>query len=52
MVGYLVNGELERVWKEAVVASFKVNSILSLHLDGGIKENHENVNLDNLLLDI
>jgi hypothetical protein len=31
----LVNNELERVWKEAVVAQFKV---LSQHLTGGIEK--------------
>jgi hypothetical protein len=34
----IVNNELERKWKEAVVAQFKV---LSRHLPGGTKENHE-----------
>jgi hypothetical protein len=33
-----VNDELERMWKEAVVALFKV---LSRHLPGGSEENHE-----------
>jgi hypothetical protein len=35
----LVNDELETIWKEAVVAWFKV---LSRHLPGGSKENHKN----------
>jgi hypothetical protein len=35
-----VNGEPERMQKEAVVSQFKV---LSLHLPGGTEENHENV---------
>jgi hypothetical protein len=30
--------ELERIWKEAVLALFKV---LSRHLSGGTEENHE-----------
>jgi hypothetical protein len=34
----IVNNELERMWKEAVVAKFMV---LSRHLPGGTKENHE-----------
>jgi hypothetical protein len=36
-----MNCELERIWKEAVVASFKVQS---RHLPGGTEENHENPN--------
>jgi hypothetical protein len=34
----IVNNELERTWKEAVVAEFYV---LYLHLSGGTKEYHE-----------
>jgi hypothetical protein len=33
-----MNNELERVWKEVVVAKFK---ILFQHLPGGTEENHE-----------
>jgi hypothetical protein len=33
-----VNSELETMWKEMVVATFDV---LSLHLTGGVKNNHE-----------
>jgi hypothetical protein len=33
-----VNDELERIWKEAVVAKVKV---LSQHLPGGTEESHE-----------
>jgi hypothetical protein len=33
-----MNDELDRIFKEAVVAYFKV---LSQHLPGGAKENHE-----------
>jgi hypothetical protein len=38
-----VNDELERMWKEAPVAKFKM---LSQHLLGGTEENHENLNQD------
>jgi hypothetical protein len=34
---FILNYELERIWKEAVAVSFKV---LSLHLPGGAEENH------------
>jgi hypothetical protein len=34
-----MNDGLERMWKEAVVAYFKV---LSRHLPGGTEESHEN----------
>jgi hypothetical protein len=34
----IVNNELERMWKETVVAQFKV---LSRHLPGGTEGNHE-----------
>jgi hypothetical protein len=33
-----MNDELERMWKEAVVAKFK---ILSRYFSGGTEENHE-----------
>jgi hypothetical protein len=33
-----MNNELERIWKEAVVASYKV---LSQHLPGGTEKIHE-----------
>jgi hypothetical protein len=33
-----VNDELERIWKEADVAKFKVTS---RHLPGGTEENHK-----------
>jgi hypothetical protein len=36
------NNELERIWKEAVVALFKV---LSQALPGGTKENHRNLRI-------
>jgi hypothetical protein len=35
----IVNYELERMWKEAVMACFKV---LSQHMAGGTKKQHEN----------
>jgi hypothetical protein len=38
-----VNDDLERMWKEAAVAKFKM---LSQHLLGGAEENHENLNQD------
>jgi hypothetical protein len=34
----IVSGELVRIWKEAVVAYFKVPN---LHLSEGAEENHE-----------
>jgi hypothetical protein len=34
-----VNDELERMWKDAVVAKFKATS---LHLADGTEENHKN----------
>jgi hypothetical protein len=39
MKGWCVIDELERMWKEAVVASFKV---LSRHLPAETEDNHEN----------
>jgi hypothetical protein len=39
MIGRLLNDELERMWKEAVIAYFKVISLQ--HLPRGTKENHE-----------
>jgi hypothetical protein len=39
----IVNNELERMWKEAVMASFKV---LSKHLPGGPEEKHEHLSQD------
>jgi hypothetical protein len=36
MKGRYVNDELEKIWKEAVVANFKV---LSRHLSEGTEEN-------------
>jgi hypothetical protein len=38
MIARLINNELERMWKEAIVAKFKV---LSRHLPGGTEENHK-----------
>jgi hypothetical protein len=35
-----VDNEIERMWKEAVVACFKV---ISQYLPGGTEENHENI---------
>jgi hypothetical protein len=43
MVGWVMSYELENMRKEATVAYFKV---LSRHLPGETKENHENLNLD------
>jgi hypothetical protein len=40
MMGWLKDNELERMWKEAVVAFLKV---LSRHLPGGTEENDENL---------
>jgi hypothetical protein len=40
MIELLMNNELERIWKESVVASFKV---LSRRLPGGSEENHEKI---------
>jgi hypothetical protein len=37
MIG-LMNNEFERIWEEAVVAQFKLQS---RHLHGGTEENHE-----------
>jgi hypothetical protein len=33
-----MNNELERIWKEAVIACFKV---LSMHLPGGTERKHK-----------
>jgi hypothetical protein len=38
MIGLLMNNELERVWKETVIAVFKV---LFRHLPGGTEESRE-----------
>jgi hypothetical protein len=38
MAVWLMNDELQRIWKEDVVAYFKV---LSQHSHGGTEENHE-----------
>jgi hypothetical protein len=37
MIERLMNNQLERIWKEAVMVLFKV---LSWHLPGGNTENH------------
>jgi hypothetical protein len=42
-----VNNELERIWKEAVLVSFKVKS---QHLPGGAEENHKNLTQDSQVL--
>jgi hypothetical protein len=41
--GRQVNDELERLWKEAVMAHCKV---LSLHSFGGTEKNHKNLSQD------
>jgi hypothetical protein len=38
-----VNDKLQRMWKEAAVASFKA---LFWHLPGGIEENHKKLSQD------
>jgi hypothetical protein len=38
-LGWSVNNELERLWKDVVVTGF---DILSWHLSGTAKEDHEN----------
>jgi hypothetical protein len=38
MIG-LMNDEIERIWKEAVLAYFKVSS---WHVPGGTEENYKN----------
>jgi hypothetical protein len=43
MIGWLRNGELKRICKEAVAAYFKA---LSRHLPGGTEENNENHSRD------
>jgi hypothetical protein len=40
MIEWLVNNELESIWKEVVVASFKV---LAWHFPGGTEENFKNI---------
>jgi len=42
-----VNDELEGMWKETIVAYFKV---LSRHLPGGTEESHKNFSQDSLSL--
>jgi hypothetical protein len=39
----IVNDELEKIWKEAVMTKFKV---LSWYLPGGSEENHKNLSQD------
>jgi hypothetical protein len=39
MIRTLLNDELERMWKEAVIAYFKIISLQ--HLPRGTEENHE-----------
>jgi hypothetical protein len=39
----IVNVDFERMWKEAVIVCFEV---LTQHLSGGTKENHENLGPD------
>jgi hypothetical protein len=45
MTGLLTNNELERVWKEVAMAKFNV---LSQHLHGGTKKNHEKCRITSL----
>jgi hypothetical protein len=40
MIGLLMNDELERIWKKAVLVYFK---LLSQHLSGGTEEYHESL---------
>jgi hypothetical protein len=40
VIEWLMNNELERIWKETVAVCFNV---LSLHFPGGTKETHENL---------
>jgi hypothetical protein len=44
-----MNDELKRIWKEAVLAQFKV---LSRNLLGGTEENHEKLQVAGLLAEI
>jgi hypothetical protein len=37
MIGWLMDDELENIWKEEIVAKIMV---LSWHLPGGAEENH------------
>jgi hypothetical protein len=39
MIGWLMTNELERIWKEVVMAYYKV---LSQHLPGECDEDYEN----------
>jgi hypothetical protein len=39
MVGWLMSGELEEIWKKAIVPYFKVPS---LHFPRGTEEDHDN----------
>jgi hypothetical protein len=45
MIRLLMDNALERTWKEAVVAYFKV---LSRHLPGGTEKTHKNHSQDSL----
>jgi hypothetical protein len=47
MVGRLANNELERMWKEVIMAQFE---ILSWHLHGGTERNRENYCQDSQFL--
>jgi hypothetical protein len=44
----IVNNKFERIWKEAVVAYFKVKS---RNFSGGTQENHDKTSQDILYLD-
>jgi hypothetical protein len=50
-IGQIKENELERIWKEAVMACFK---LLSWHMPGGTTENHEttSIRIDRLRAEI
>lgn len=42
MIGWLVNNELERTWKEAIMTEF---TVIFTHMSGGTIGKHENFSL-------